>query len=67
MANPRLKNREQFTSSLRPELLNTLRDLSDNTRINMSLLLDEAVEDLLKKYGKEILKNETPTLKNKKR
>ena len=51
-ANPRLKNREQFTSALRPELLKGIRDLSGETRIDMSLLFDEAVEDLLKKYGK---------------
>ena len=49
-ANPRLKNREQFTTSARPELLEGLRKLSAETRITMSLLIDEALEDLLKKY-----------------
>ncbi len=52
-ANPRLKNREQFTSAIRPELLKGLQDLSNETDIPMSKLLDRAVEDLLKKYGKE--------------
>lgn len=50
VANPRLKNRAQFTSSARPELLEGLRKLSAGTRITMSLLIDEALEDLLKKY-----------------
>lgn len=52
-ANPRLKNREQFTTSARPELLAGLRKLSAETRIAMSLLIDEAIEDLLKKYAKK--------------
>ena len=51
-ANPRLKNRIQFTSSLKPELMEALRNLKKETRIDMSLLLDEAVSDLLKKYQK---------------
>lgn len=51
-ANPRLKNREQFTTSARPELLEGLRKLSAETRITMSLLIDEALEDLLEKYKK---------------
>ena len=49
-ANPRLKNRSQFTTATRPELLEGLRKLSAETRITMSLLIDEALEDLLEKY-----------------
>lgn len=52
-ANPRLKNRRQFTTATRPELLDGLRNLSAMTRITMSLLIDEALEDLLEKYKKK--------------
>ena len=52
-ANPRLKNRRQFTTSARPELLEGLRSLSAVTRITMSRLIDEALEDLLEKYKKK--------------
>ena len=52
-ANSRLKNRRQFTTATRPELLDGLRNLSAVTRITMSLLIDEALEDLLEKYKKK--------------
>ncbi|MGD9156286.1 MAG: ribbon-helix-helix domain-containing protein [Bacillota bacterium] len=50
MANPRLKNRVQFTTSTTPNLLKDFQKLSEDTRITMSRLMDEALEDLLKKY-----------------
>lgn len=53
MARPDVKNREVFTNTLKPELLQALRQLSKRTRIPMSLLLDEAVTDLLKKNPAE--------------
>ena len=56
MANPRLKNREQFTTSANPDLLEAFRKLAKDTRINMSLLMDEALKDILKKYGIEVEK-----------
>lgn len=43
--------RERFSTSIDPKLINGLRKLSDNTRIPMSKLLDEAIEDLLIKYN----------------
>ena len=48
---PVLKNRKRFTSSLDNSLVPLLDKLSADTRIPKSRLLDEAIEDLLKKYG----------------
>ncbi len=54
MAIPYLKNRTRFTSSLKNELVPLLEQLSKETRIPKSRLLDEAIEDLLKKYDKQM-------------
>jgi len=43
-------NRKRFSTSLDPELIKTLDKLSDKTRIPKSKLIDEALEDLFKKY-----------------
>ncbi|EBY5753483.1 ribbon-helix-helix domain-containing protein [Salmonella enterica subsp. enterica serovar Give] len=51
MAEPLLKNRTRFTSSLQNKLVPLFNELSDTTRIPKSRLLDEAIEDLLKKHG----------------
>jgi post-segregation antitoxin (ccd killing protein) len=59
-ANSRLKNREPFTTTVRPDLVEALRRLSDETRINMSRLVDEALEDLLKKYHQGEEEKDTP-------
>lgn len=48
---PILKNRTRFTSSIKNELVPLFNQLSENTRIPKSRLLDEAIEDLLAKYG----------------
>jgi hypothetical protein len=56
LANSRLKNRVQFTTSTTPELLEAYQKLSESTRIPMSRLMDEALDDLLKKYKVEIKK-----------
>lgn len=45
-------NRIRFTSSLKKELMPKWDKLSEETRIPKSRLLDEAIEDLLKKYEK---------------
>ena len=50
MAEPILVNRTRFTSSLKNELMDDFNKLAAQTRIPKSRLLDEAVEDLLKKY-----------------
>ncbi len=50
MAEPILVNRTRFTSSLKNELMDSFSRLSAETRIPKSRLLDEAIEDLLKKY-----------------
>ena len=45
-----LKNRIRFTTSIPKELKEELGKLSEYTRINQSKLIEEAIEDLLKKY-----------------
>ena len=45
-----LKNRTRITITIKNELLKKFRTLSENTRIHMSKLLDEAIQDLLKKH-----------------
>ncbi|MCD7947227.1 MAG: ribbon-helix-helix domain-containing protein [Oscillospiraceae bacterium] len=59
MAEPYLKNRKRFTSSLKNELIEQFDRLSAQTRIPKSRLLDEAIEDLLVKYGKIDNKDKT--------
>lgn len=54
MAEPYLKYRTRFTSSLKNELIPLFDELAHKTRIPKSRLLDEAIEDLLKKHGIEI-------------
>ena len=54
MAEPYLKYRTRFTSSLKNELIPLFNQLATQTRIPKSRLLDEAIEDLLKKYSVEI-------------
>ncbi len=46
-------NRVRFTSSIKKELMPQWDKLSEETRIPKSRLLDEAMEDLLKKYEKK--------------
>ncbi|MCE5221926.1 MAG: ribbon-helix-helix domain-containing protein [Clostridium sp.] len=45
-----LKNRTRIGSAIDTDLYNQLKDLSKKTRIPISKLLDEALEDLLKKH-----------------
>ena len=51
MAEPFLKYRTRFTSSMKNELVPLFNDLARQTRIPKSRLLDDAIEDLLRKYG----------------
>ena len=48
-----LVNRKKFVSSLANELVEPFDELSKMTRVPKSRLLDEAIEDLLKKYEKK--------------
>ncbi len=48
-----LVNRKKFVSSLANELVEPFNRLSKETRITKTRLLDEAIEDLLKKYEKK--------------
>ena len=47
-----LVNRTRFTTSIKNELYHDLDELTKKTRIPKSRLMDEAIEDLLKKYEK---------------
>ena len=58
MAEPFLKNRKRFTSSLDNPLVPLFDALSATTRIPKSRLLDEAIRDLLIKHG--VLDDEKP-------
>ena len=46
-----LKNRKPISNAVRNELAEALKQLSDVTKIPMSKLLDEALEDLINKYA----------------
>ena len=46
-----LVNRKKFVSSLANELVEAFNELSKKTRLTKTKLLDEAIEDLLKKYA----------------
>ena len=54
MADPVYVNRTRFASSLDNELVEPLNELSKKTRVPKSRLLDEAIEDLLKKYERRM-------------
>jgi len=64
MAEPYLKYRKRFTSSLKNELIEPFNKLSENTRIPKSKLLDEAIEDLLKKHS-ELQTNQSKKISSK--
>ncbi len=61
MAEPYLKYRKRFTSSLKNELVPLFDELSKQTRIPKSRLLDEAIEDLLLKHGGNYSNTENKT------
>ena len=54
MAEPVYVNRTRFTSSLNNELVEPFDKLAKKTKIPKTRLLDEAIEDLLKKYEKRM-------------
>lgn len=44
-----LKNRQPLSNAVKTELYEGLRELSKETKVPISRLLDEAIEDLLEK------------------
>ena len=48
-----LKNRTKIGSAIDKNLYTKLQELSKETRIPLSRLLDEAIEDLLKKHSQK--------------
>ena len=44
-----LKNRTPLSNAIKTELYEGIRELSNKTKVPISRLLDEAIEDLLKK------------------
>ena len=62
--------RVKFTVTVENETANNLRKLSALTRINISRLMDEAVEDLIDKYNLDLLiekYKENELMKNEKK
>lgn len=57
--NTRPVKRKHFSTSIDISLINTLEELSQETRINKSKLVDEALELLFEKHGKEIVEQAT--------
>ena len=53
MANNDLKNRQRYTASFDKELLIGLKELSKETTIPVSKLLDKGIKLLLKEYDKK--------------
>ncbi len=49
--NGEYRNRQMWTTATDKDLLEKFRAYAKTTRIPMSRLLDEAIEDLLVKYG----------------
>jgi len=49
-----LKNRTRKMFAIKNELVAALEKLSELTRIPQSRLVDEAIEDLLKKHGMNV-------------
>ena len=49
-----LKTRTPFSSTMKSELLQAFKELSEVSRIPASKLLDEAIEDLLSKHQNKI-------------
>ena len=49
-----LKTRTPFSSTVKSELLEVFKELSEESRIPASKLLDEAIEDLLVKHQKKM-------------
>lgn len=47
-------NRKMWSTSTDYYLYKAFKKLSEETRIPSTRLLDEAIEDLLKKYGKKV-------------
>ena len=54
MSGSLLVNRTRISTSIKNELVTALDKLADQTRIPKSRRLDEAIEDLLKKYEKRL-------------
>lgn len=48
-----LKTRKPLSNAVRIDLYNALKELSNETKVPMSRLLDEAIEDLLVKRKHE--------------
>ena len=53
MASNVLKTRERYSASFDKELLASLKNLSKETMIPLSKLLDKGIELLLKEYNKK--------------
>lgn len=50
MANPKLKNRIQISSSVDPDLWSRMQEISGETDIPLSKLLDRAMKEFIERY-----------------
>jgi hypothetical protein len=48
--------KKPFSTKINEELINVLKELSEDTRIPMARLLEEAIKDLIIKHRKEVNK-----------
>ena len=55
-----LKYRKRVTTSIDIKLYEAFKAFSEKSRINQSKLFDEALADLLRKYGEEVPEKENP-------
>jgi predicted transcriptional regulator len=49
-----MNERKSLNTKPKAKYVDALKELADSTRIPQIRLLEEAIEDLLKKYGKEV-------------
>ena len=53
-----MSSKERYTTTVDSELIQELKILAIRKKLTANLLLEEAIEDLLKKYGVAIKKKE---------
>lgn len=56
----KLKNRTRYTATVDTDLVESLKELSQKTRIPQSKLVDEAIELLLKNHNVRVKRKKKP-------
>ena len=52
-------DRKNYNTTIRVKLIHSLRILATDQGRKMNDILEEAIEDILEKYGKKVIVNET--------